>query len=489
MNKLITIIGLVVLFMSLTMEPLEAKAPSKNSYSRPSSNSARFNSRPESVSDRTQSRVASSSSLNNYRSRQDYHAQFNKTSSSVPATGRFATVPHENYSTWNDRRTSYYGSMGWNTPGYMFHSRPSFGMWDAMWMWFMLETVSNASHAAFFHHHYDDPGYQEWRHEANQLAQENADLKVKLDKLDSELKAQEGKPRDSNYLPEDTPAQVALASSTIVEDNETPKPKEIQKPVLEKEKPKMNWLLDCLLLIGLGGAFIYWRRGKSDKTVIDSSSTNQSESRMVPSSKDFNTPSLYPGMIINYDEAPFILGEKTLVTQKPNGQGGRISAYAVGHLQGDIPLSTIHVDGGFFLLHYDEDKILDEVRWFSPLDEFTPSEEDSLLNGNSWAFWLDSERGQIGWPSFQTPDGRLYQRLWSPGDHRMMPVTYTESQKTSHLEKIIHHSMMLYWRDTGLSSPAPQFEYVLIDLIEEGNEAWISIHTGLDINPAALTLH
>jgi hypothetical protein len=48
--------------------------------------------------------------------------------------------------------------------------------------------------------------------------------------------------------------------------------------------------------------------------------------------------------------------------------------------------------------------------------------------------------------------------------------------------------VMLYARPTGARSPAPQTEYVLVAAIEDGRQAWVEILTGIDVNPAALSL-
>ena len=37
-------------------------------------------------------------------------------------------------------------------------------------------------------------------------------------------------------------------------------------------------------------------------------------------------------------------------------------------------------------------------------------------------------------------------------------------------------------------APAPQREYILVTAVDEGGQAWVDIHAGIDINPAALTL-
>ena len=40
----------------------------------------------------------------------------------------------------------------------------------------------------------------------------------------------------------------------------------------------------------------------------------------------------------------------------------------------------------------------------------------------------------------------------------------------------------------GAAPPAPAVEYVLVCAVEQGDEAWVEVYAGIDINPAALTL-
>jgi hypothetical protein len=48
--------------------------------------------------------------------------------------------------------------------------------------------------------------------------------------------------------------------------------------------------------------------------------------------------------------------------------------------------------------------------------------------------------------------------------------------------------VMLYAGPTGAAPPAPQSEYVMVAAVEDGGQAWVEIHAGIDVNPAALTL-
>lgn len=119
------------------------------------------------------------------------------------------------YDNYYAGRDSYYGGMGWRTPGYAFMSYPSFGMWDALFMWSMLDMMSSRRHYAMAHHHANDPGYKEWRGEAERLAEDNAELRAKLDELDKQVATLEGTPRDPEYLPPGVTPAIALAAEVV----------------------------------------------------------------------------------------------------------------------------------------------------------------------------------------------------------------------------------------------------------------------------------
>jgi len=94
----------------------------------------------------------------------------------------------------------------------------------------------------------------------------------------------------------------------------------------------------------------------------------------------------------------------------------------------------------------------------------------------------------IGWPQFETKDGKTYDRVWAPGSSRVEPRQQVETVQgtTGTVERKIQ--AMLYGARTGSPPPAPAVEYVLVCAVEQGDEAWVEVYAGIDINPAALTL-
>jgi hypothetical protein len=69
----------------------------------------------------------------------------------------------------------------------------------------LLSNLGRPESIDFFHNHQNDPGYWQWRAEADRQAQDNADLRQRLDELDRQLAEKEGQPRNPGALPPDVP--------------------------------------------------------------------------------------------------------------------------------------------------------------------------------------------------------------------------------------------------------------------------------------------
>jgi len=190
------------------------------------------------------------------------------------------------------------------------------------------------------------------------------------------------------------------------------------------------------------------------------------------------------GMTMPVDPSPFLLAAGLTKVQPPEGSG-MISVEVVGLLRdGAVLLHRLYLPGGktFFQLHLGADGQPDECRYFSRLDEVTPADSQE------WGAWLDPAEGMIGWPSFQTKDGKMYGRVWAPSDSRVAPRKMEETlQLVDHVEQR-QLQAMLYAGPTGGAPPAPETEYLLVSVMEAGGQAWVQIDAGIDINPAALTL-
>ena len=190
------------------------------------------------------------------------------------------------------------------------------------------------------------------------------------------------------------------------------------------------------------------------------------------------------GMTIPVDPTPFVLaGGATKI--RPIDGSGMISVEAVGVLlDGPVALNRLYLPGrdSFFQLHLGPNGTPDECRYFSIVDRVAPASQEE------WGVWLDPAQGLLGWPQFQTKDGKLYDRVWAPGATRIAPREMEETVQDVQGTTSRKLSAMLYAAPTGVPEPAPREEYILVTFIDMGGQAWIEIHAGIDINPSTLTL-
>jgi hypothetical protein len=190
------------------------------------------------------------------------------------------------------------------------------------------------------------------------------------------------------------------------------------------------------------------------------------------------------GMTFPMDPSPFLLAAGATKVRPPPA-GENVSIEAVGLVADrSVALHRLYLPGrdAFLQLHLAGSGEPDECRYFNKIDEVTPSSQDE------WGFWLDPAQGMIGWPQFQTKDGKTYDRVWAPGSSRIPPYQQTETiqdlQGTSQRKLL----SMLYGAPSGANPPAPDTEYILVVAVDDGGKAWIEIQAGIDINPATLSL-
>ncbi len=423
---------------------------SSGGYSAPSRRpSTGYMSAPTSGGDSAISRRASGQALDNYRNSQ-------APPSARPPTGYAGAEdrrPSTNYSVGNYSAGGYSArpwapayappSYGWAQSG------RSFGVWDGLMLWSLLHSLSAPGHADFFHNNQDSPAYQQWRAEAQRTAATDPEVQAKLADLDQRLAQMRDQPRE----PGAPPPPEARSGNGV----------------------GMTGFIVMLLLIALFVALWYWRR-RADVTAA---------TRPAPAALRGSALTRFRvGMTIPVDPSPFILAGGATKIKPPEG-GGMISVEAVGVLMdGSIPLNCLYLPGraAFFQLHLGADGKPDECRYFSHLDQITPATQDE------WGAWLDPAQGMIGWPQFQTKDGRMYDRVWAPGSERIEPRALEETiqdLKGTSSRKLMS---MLYAGATGVPSPGPAQEYILVSAVDEGGQAWVDIHAGIDINPSALTL-
>ncbi len=316
----------------------------------------------------------------------------------------------------------------------------------------MLNSVGSAANSQFFRQNRDNPDYLTWRREADRMAQTDPALAEKLRELDGRLAVQQ------------TAANLPRVDTT-------------RRPTTQAGPDSDEFDVTLLIVLAggaaLGGLWIMRRRADrsaAPKGVRGLAGGAQSRFRV--------------GMTFPVDPTPFLLAANATKVVAPQ-HGGLVSAEAIGVLSdGSVQLNRIYLPGrtSFLQLHLARTGEPDECRYFSQLDEVTPSSEDE------WGFWLDPAQGMIGWPQFQTKDGKLYDRVWAPGASRVQPRQTTETMQDLEGTRQRKLLSMLYGARTGAAPPAPDLEYILVSAVQDGGQAWVEVHAGIDINPAALSL-
>jgi len=134
------------------------------------------------------------------------HAVIDKRYGDNPIYRRARKTDRRSY--WK-RRERFYGA-DYEPPDYVYNMAPSYGLFGTVFLAGLLNNISNAG--AFSHHHQNDPGYQAWRREADELAKQNEDLRNKLSEMDAKAAELDGTPVDPAYLPKGVDPDIALAS-------------------------------------------------------------------------------------------------------------------------------------------------------------------------------------------------------------------------------------------------------------------------------------
>ncbi|MGG5808269.1 DUF2491 family protein [Falsiroseomonas sp. CW058] len=454
-----------------------------------------------SAGDRGYSREESAGALARWRERQDAARRQAEAAarppvpapSPAPGGGWGLPFPRRGYETapgaGRPPRPDWYRDRGWQPSGGILGARRNFGIWDGIFLWFLLDNLGRAGSIDFFRNHRDDPGLREWRAEADRLARDNADLRRRLDQLDADLARQPDAVPDPDYLPPGVPAEVAIAPRG-----------DVRTPGTGATEEGGIGLWPVALIGGAGLVFLAWRRRR---LAAPGGTPAQGDGRMMPPGSPLGSagamlrhklsgegyaPSLFRvGMTIGADPTPFILAAGVTKVPAPEGGGGNllVNVQEVGRVEGGAAgLIRLRLPDGrsMFQLHLDAEGRPDECRFFGLIDEVTPADDAE------WDVWLNREEGLIGWPEFQTKDGKVYARAWAPGETRIAPRELTETIEGLGGTRRVRSQAMLYAAPTGAPAPAPETEYILVAAVEAPGQAWVEIHAGIDINPAALSL-
>jgi len=167
-------------------------------------------------------------SLDSYKAEQSKYAKPEYKvdgAESSPLAQKVKVPPGFGYSDHYKNRDNFYRAQGYQAPSYAFGSSPTFGIFSGLFLFWMLDHMSDRRVAAAAYHHSDDPGFKKWREDLESQAKDNAELKTKLAEMDKQIASMKGTPKDPSYLPPGVPPEVALSESVLA--NKKP-----EKPLL-----------------------------------------------------------------------------------------------------------------------------------------------------------------------------------------------------------------------------------------------------------------
>ena len=196
-------------------------------------------------------------------------------------------------------------------------------MFDGLLLWGLLNSLSSPSSTRFFQDNRDDPGYRQWRAEADRSAANDADLRARLDALDQKVAQAGPSPGKPPPLPE-TAAQAAPSEGG-------------------------GSFVYIILFLGIALFVLLWlwRRRR----------TAAAATPAVPAALRGSTQNRFRvGMTFPVDPTPFILAQGATKVRPP--EGGMVNVEAIGVLMdGTAALNRLYLPGreSFFLLHLGSD--------------------------------------------------------------------------------------------------------------------------------------
>ena len=116
--------------------------------------------------------------------------------------------------TYYYRRGVFYDAYGYVPPPYIYTMYPRYGLWDAVFLGFMLERAAEQEYALMYYNHRNEAEMIQWRQDMDRMAMDNADLRARLAAMDQQAAQLQGTPVDSAYVPQDA-QDVALSPDVI----------------------------------------------------------------------------------------------------------------------------------------------------------------------------------------------------------------------------------------------------------------------------------
>jgi hypothetical protein len=116
--------------------------------------------------------------------------------------------------TYYYRRDAFYRLYGWAPLPYVWGLYPRYGLYDAVFLAFMLDHIAEQQYALMYYNHMNEPEFVQWRQQMDQLAMQNADLRARLTAMDQQIAGLQGRPVDPSYVPQDA-QDIALSPDVI----------------------------------------------------------------------------------------------------------------------------------------------------------------------------------------------------------------------------------------------------------------------------------
>ena len=118
--------------------------------------------------------------------------------------------------TYYYRRHVFYTRYAWSPPVYVYNMYPRYGLWDSIFLAFMLDNIVKPQYALMYYNQRYNPDMMLWRQTMDQQAANDPALQYKLSVLDQQVAQLEaaGTPVDPEYVPPDA-ADIALAADVV----------------------------------------------------------------------------------------------------------------------------------------------------------------------------------------------------------------------------------------------------------------------------------
>jgi hypothetical protein len=118
--------------------------------------------------------------------------------------------------TYYYRREVFYDTYSWQPPAYVYRLSPRYGLFDATFLAFAIDHISEEQYAAMLYNHQHEPEIHQWMSDTSRLAADNPELRKKLDVMKAKMSALEeaGVGTDPSFVPPD--AQDIVLSPEII---------------------------------------------------------------------------------------------------------------------------------------------------------------------------------------------------------------------------------------------------------------------------------